>query len=54
MSHGVASGKAGVFVDIQCDPFLGSYLRHYLPITLSRVIAQEHQACMEEHVELAS
>lgn len=34
--------------------FVGSYLRHYLSITLSRVIVQEHQACTEEHVELAS
>lgn len=47
-------GRAGVFVYIHCDPFLGSYLRHYLPITLSRVIVQEHQACTEEHIELAS
>lgn len=23
-------------------------------MSLSRVVAQEHQACMEEHVELAS
>lgn len=44
----------GVFVYIQCDPFQGSYLRHYLPMTRSRVIVQEHQASMEKHVELAS